>query len=52
MNFEPAYRPGRLPPPLPERLPHKTRAVTAHPVIILYVSLILFLLAHTGSGGA
>ena len=52
MNFEHIYRPGRLPPPLPERLPHKTRAVTAHPVIILYVSLILFLLAHTGSGEA
>lgn len=52
MSFEPACRPGRLPPSLPGRLPHKTWAVTAHPVFILYVSLILFLLAHTGSGGA
>ncbi len=47
-----APKPGRLPPPLPGRLPRQTWAGTAPLFFMLYVSLIMFLVAYIGTGGA
>jgi len=52
MRQKPASKPGRLPPPLPGRLPRTTWAATAPPVFMLYVSLIVFLVAYTLTDGA